>query len=194
MNSLETKRKLAHLLLGVLIVALILLGFIGKTHLFILIIAGIILSFLSKKYRIPVICLFLENFERKEDLKKFPGKGVIFYLIGAFMVLFFFPIGVAIPSILILAFAEPASYLLGSFGRIPHPLKSKRFLEGFIAGLIAGFIAAVIFVQWHEALAASFFAMVAEGIEIKIGAEEVDDNIIIPLVSAVTISVVRLLF
>ena len=60
--------------------------------------------------------------------------------------------------------------------------------------MIAGFIGAIIFVPWPEALAAEFFAMLVEGIEIKIGADEIDDNLIIPLVAAIAISAVRFLF
>ena len=193
-RHIEARRKIMHLFIGIFMVVLLINGIIDKNHIFFLIVIGIILSFLSKKYKIPVINWFLKNFERDRYLSKFPGKGVIFYFIGAFIVLSFFPDNIAMASILILALAEPASYVFGmNFGKIPHPLTNKKFLEGFVAGIIAGFLAANIFLPWHEALAASFFAMIAEGIEIKVGAEEVDDNIVMPLVAAVVIWAMRAL-
>jgi dolichol kinase len=80
------------------------------------------------------------------------------------------------------------------YGKKKHPYVGTKFVEGWIAGFIAGFIAAFVFVPWPEALAASFFAMLVEGIEIKIGAEEIDDNLLIPLVAASAIWAVRFFF
>jgi len=109
-------------------------------------------------------------------------------------VLLFFPLDIAMPAILVLAFADSIGHLFGiKFGKIPHPFISTKFLEGWFVGFIAGFIGAFIFVPWPQAIAASFFAMLVEGIEVKIGAEEVDDNLIIPLVAAIAIFAVRYL-
>jgi len=194
-RDIEVKRKFLHLILGIFIVVLLLYGFIDKTHLFLLIIISIIISFIYKNYKIPVINWFLQNFERDFDLKKFPGKGFIYYLIGSFLVLLFFPLEIAMASILVLAFADSVGHIFGiKFGRTRHPFSSTRFIEGFIAGFVAGFIGALVFLPWHEALAASFFAMLVEGIEINLGGQEVDDNLIIPLVSAIVIWSVRFFF
>ena len=194
-RNIEIKRKLIHLLLGIIIVALLSFEIINKIHIFFLIIIAIIASFLSKKYKISIAQHIIQNLERDKNLKKFPGKGSIFYLIGVFLVLSFFPLDIAMASILVLAFADSVGHLFGiRFGRIRHPFVSTKFIEGWIAGLIAGFVGAFIFVSWHEALVASFFAMLVEGVEIKAGLEEVDDNIIIPLVAAIAIWIVRVLF
>jgi len=195
LTILEIKRKIAHMLFGVLIVALLKSESIGLIHLFFLVIAGIIISFLTKKYNILAVPWLMKHLERKENLKKFPGKGAIFYLIGVFFTVAFFPLDIAMPAIIILAFADSASYIFGvRFGKTQHPFTRKKFIEGMVAGITAGSIGASIFIPWQEALAASFFAMVAEGIEIKIGLTDVDDNIVIPVVAAITISVVRFLF
>ena len=137
----------------------------------------------------------MHTLERDENVGKFPGKGLIFYFIGVFLVLSFFPLDIAIPAILILAFADSVGHLFGiKYGKKKHPYVSTKFVEGWIAGFIAGFIAAFVFVPWPEALAASFFAMLVDGIEIKIGAEEIDDNLIIPWVAASAIWAVRFFF
>ena len=194
-RNVEIKRKFLHLILGILLVTLLMFGFIGALHVFILTIIVIIILLVNKRYKVPGMDWFLKNFERDENLKIFPGKGFIFYLIGSLLVLLLFPKEIALPAILVLAFADSIGHLFGMrFGRIRHPFVSTKFLEGWIVGLASGFIGALIFVPWHEALAASFFAMLVEGIEVKIGADEVDDNLIIPLVTATAISAVRFLF
>ena len=193
MNILEVRRQIFHLFFGILIVILLMFGFIDKWLLFYLIIMGIIISFLSKRIKIPIIYWFLENFERPQDLKRFPGKGVITFLIGAFLVTLFFSMDIAMPAILVLALGDSVSHIFGiHYGKRKHLLNNKKFIEGSIAGFIAAFIGALIFVPWHEAFFAALFAMIVEAIEIKIGAEQVDDNIVIPLVAAIVITVVRM--
>ncbi|MAH01659.1 MAG: hypothetical protein QF798_00135 [Candidatus Woesearchaeota archaeon] len=193
--NLEVKRKIAHILLGVLIVLMLSFGIINKIHIFFLAIIIIIISFLNKKHKIPIVYRLMHTLERDENVGKFPGKGLIFYFIGVFLVLSFFPLDIAMPAILILAFADSVGHLFGiRYGKRKHPYVSTKFVEGWIAGFIAGFIAAFVFVPWPEALAASFFAMLVEGIEIKIGAEEIDDNLIIPWVAASAIWAVRFFF
>jgi|TARA_Y100000310_G_scaffold36526_1_gene34372 diacylglycerol kinase (CTP) len=194
-RNIETKRKILHLLFGIVLVLLIKYGFMGKVHIFSSIVIALLISFLSKRYKIPGVNWFLHNFEREENIKKFPAKGFIFYLIGTFLVLLFFPKDIAMSAILVLAFADSIGHIFGiKFGRIRHPFVSTKFIEGWIVGFIAGFIAASIVVPWYEALAASFFAMLVEGIEVKIGADEVDDNLIIPPVAAIAVWIVRTVF
>lgn len=195
LNGTEFKRKIMHILLGVVTVILLSYGIIGKMHIFYLIIISIFGSFLSKKYKIPIVHKIIGHIEREQNMKSFPGRGLVFYLIGIFLVLNFFPRDIAMAAILVLAFADSISHLVGiRFGKIKHPFVSTKFIEGWFAGLIAGFLAAMVFVPWHEALAASFFAMLVEGIEIKLGVDEVDDNILIPVVAAAAIWGVRVLF
>jgi len=192
-RDIEAKRKLFHLLFGIILVILLLYGFLNKTHLFFLIIISIILSAIIKNHKIPILGWFLNEFEREKDIKKFPAKGLIFYLIGAYLVLSFFPMEIAMASILVLAFAEPTSYLFGiKYGKTKHPLHNKRFLEGWTAGIIAGFIGALVFLPWYEAIVASFMAMLAEIFEIRSGADVIDDNIVIPLVAAISIWIIRI--
>ena len=190
--QLEIKRQLFHLFFGLVIVFLLKYNILNYYILLLLIIIGLIISLISKKYKIPIIWQFLEVFERKEDLKKFPGKGVIFYLIGSFIVVLLFPKDIAMASIIILALGDSVSHIIGvKYGKLKHPLTNKKFLEGSLAGLIAAFIGAYFFVSLLEAFFASLFAMIAESIDIKIGLEKVDDNIIMPLVAALVIFLIR---
>jgi dolichol kinase len=194
-RNVELKRKFVHLLFGVAIVLLIKFEIIGKLHLLIFLIFLFLVSSLSKKYNLPGIYWFIRNFERDDYVKKFPGRGFIFYTLGSLLVLAIFPLDIALASILILAFADSIGHLFGiRFGKRKHPYVSTKFVEGWIAGLIAGFIAAYLIVPWHEAIIASFFAMLVEGIEVKVGADDIDDNLIIPAIAAIAIWAVRAVF
>ena len=193
-NNFEWNRQIFHIFLGIIIAVLLLYDFIDKKIILIAIIIGLILSYLSRKTRIPVIHSLLETFERKEELKKFPGKGIIFYFIGVFIALFLFPKDIAMASIMVLALGDSISHLFGlHFGKIRHPFSKKKFLEGTIAGFVAGFIGALVFARALEALFASLAAMIVEAIEVKIGTEQVDDNLIVPIVAGGVIWVVRFL-
>jgi dolichol kinase len=188
----EWHRQIFHILFGVVLVGLLMFGFIDKGKILLLIIVGILISLLSRGTRLPIIYYFLEKFERKKDLEKFPGKGVIFYLVGSYLSLLLFSKDIALAAIMVLAFGDSISHAFGlHFGKIKHPLSSKKFLEGTIAGFLAGFIGAMVFLPWHEALFASLAAMIVEAIEIKIKANQVDDNISIPLVAGAVVWLIR---
>ncbi len=191
-NKLEMTRQIFHLFFGIILVILLMYSFIGKWVLFYLIILGVIVSLASKKIKIPVIYWFLENFERPEDLKRLPGRGLLTYLIGAFLATLLFPMDIAMASIIILAFGDSVSHIFGiHYGRRKHLLNDKKFIEGSLAGFVAAFLGSAAILPWFEAFFAAFFAMIVEAVEIKVGAGQVDDNIIIPIVAGAVVWVFR---
>lgn len=204
-KNFEWNRQLFHIFLGIAIVVMLMYGFIGKdfslfnvkiiyADILSLIIVGIALSFLSRKIKIPVIYSLLKKFERREELRKFPGKGVIFYFIGVYISLLLFPKDIAMASIMVLALGDSVSHLFGlHFGRIKHPLSKTKFLEGTIAGFAAGFIGALAFAKPLEAFLASLAAMIVEAVAIRIGTKQVDDNVVVPFVAGSAIWLIRLL-
>lgn len=191
---MEFRRGLFHLVCGVIIILLIKFEFLTKWLLLIFTAVTLAASFISRSYRIPVIYWFLQQFDRERDIKKFPARGAFFYLVGATIVMFLFPLDIALASIAILAVADPFSRFIGiHFGRIKHPFNDKKFTEGAIAGIITGFLAAIIFVRPAEAFFAAFCAMIAEGVELKLKMHHVDDNIIMPIVAGVVIKLARII-
>ncbi len=191
----ELRRQVFHLLLGIFIASLVEEGVLNPVVLAVLIVLGFFVSFYSKSHYIPVIGWFLKKFERPEYQKSFPGKGALFYLLGVFIVLTLFEREIALAAIMVLALGDSISHLWGiHFGKISNPFSDKKFLEGSIAGFAAGFVGAVLYVSPFEAAMASGIAMFAEAIEVKIGVEQVDDNLIIPIVAAVTIWILRVFF
>ena len=93
---------------------------------------------------------------------------------------------------MVLAFGDSVSHLFGlHFGKTKTILSDTKMLEGTIAGFVAGFFGALVFVSPIEAFFASLAAMVAEAIEIKIKAERIDDNLIIPFIAGSAVWVIR---
>ena len=119
---MEFRRGLFHLICGVIIILLIKFEFLTKWLLLILTVVALAVSFISRSYKIPVIYWFLQQFDREKDIEKFPARGAFFYLVGATIVMFLFPLDIALASIAILAVADPISRFVGiHFGKIKHP-------------------------------------------------------------------------
>ena len=192
-TKLEIKRQLVHILLGITLVILLNFNLINSTVIFVIFIIGLALSLSSRKFHIPIIYGFLKIFERKEDLESFPGKGAIFYFLGAFLVVFIFPKDIALASIMILALGDSVSRLVGPYGYLKHPFHNEKFFEGVIVGSIVGFLGALIFVSWILALAGCLISMLLEGIDLRIKGFKIDDNLLIPLIASVVMGSFKLI-
>jgi len=201
----ETERQIVHIIFGLVIVLLLYFDFLNAYSLAIVTIIAFVLFYLARKYKIFIFYNILERLERKEDLINFPGKGPLFYLIGSFFVVAFFEKDIAMASIIILALGDSIPYIVGAkFRKIKSPFNDKKYLEGSFAGFLAAFVGASL-ILWVadadasigfivlQAFFASLVAMIAEGIDIKIKLKKIDDNLIVPIVAAITIWVLRFL-
>ena len=136
-NSLELKRKIAHILFGIIGLLLLTYNIFNSLILFIFLIIGIFASLLSMRFKIPVISFFLDNFERTKDKIELPGRGIIFAFAGAILALQLFEKNIALASITILIFADPISHLFGKyFGKTKSLLDNKKNIEGHITGAL----------------------------------------------------------
>jgi len=191
--DLEIKRQIFHIYLGLMLMLLIHRNILNSFYILLIILFGAIISLISTKIDIPVISWFLDNFERPEYRKKFPGKGTIFFFIGVYIVTRLFQKDIALAAIMILTLGDSISHLVGKyFGKTKTKLSGKKLLEGTIAGIIMGFIGAILFVPYLEAFLASLIAMLFEAVEIKY-LRIIDDNIIVPVVAALVIFLMRLI-
>lgn len=194
MPALEFKRQLFHVLFGLVLVVLLWYGILTAHILLGLAVIGIILSFFAKHKHIPGIHWFLQHCERAEDMKTFPGRGVIHYVLGCLLVLVFFEKNTAFASMMILALGDSVSHLVGRYyGKIKHPLNDKKLVEGWLAGILAGFAGALFFVDAGKAFFAAFIAMTAETIEWRVDRRVLDDNLFIPVIAAVVMAFIQLL-
>jgi len=172
--------------LGIIIVFLIYLDVLTPMLIFLILVFGIIISLLSKKFSLPIISWLLKRFERKELIKQFPGRGIIFFFVGTLLSLQLFNKDIALASITILSLGDSISHIIGeNFGNTNQPLNGnqKKKFEGTIAGIAAGFFGALFFVSPIHAFMGATAGMLAETIQFELNKREVDDNVIVPLVS-----------
>jgi dolichol kinase len=192
-SELEIRRRIFHLLAGIIIVGLIKMGVLDYKIAFFILALAIALGLLVKRVKVPTAYWFYKYFDRPNDFKKLPGKGAIFYMTGVFLSLFLFEKNIAMASVLILAVGDSISAIVGQFGEIPSPFNRRKYIEGSIAGMLTAFIGAMLFVSPLEAGLASVAAMIAEGIDWKLGVNQLDDNIIMPVVAGGVIWILRLI-
>ena len=182
----EFFRQFLHMLIGSAIVLLYWESILLPIHILILILAGAFLSYLSLKTRIPVLSWFLERFERKEDLKTFPGRGPIMMLVGMLLSIKLFPRDIALGSMSILAIGDGISHVAGiTIGKSSNPFNGskKKFLEGTLAGIFTSFIAALPFLRWDVAMVAAVSGMIGEAMDMDMNGRPVNDNIAVPLIA-----------
>lgn len=190
----EVKRKTAHIFVGVILAFLIYYNIITWWILLIALLAGISISLVSKKNRIILFDWMLNKFERSEYLDTFPGRGVIFLFLGLTIIMVLFNKQIVFASLMIWAFGDSISALVGKhYGRYKHPLNDARLIEGTIAGILFATIAASFFVPVINAFIASFIAIFVESIELKFIKKPIDDNFLVPVISAVMLWILILI-
>jgi dolichol kinase len=190
MHKLEIRRQILHILYGFSILFLYHYGIIDPTLLLGMIIGGSAASFLVKKQKLSPIRRILNFFERDHHMEKFPGRGILFFTIGAYLTLILFQREIAYAGIIILSVGDAVSNIVGRhFGKIKTKLNPNKYIEGNIAGiLLAAPCAYFFFPDPYAVLAASTVAMFLEIPYIKIFSFEIDDNLIIPLVASFTLT------
>ncbi len=189
----ELYRQLFHIAFGLALVALLQHGILNAYLLLVLLAIGLAVSYAAKHHRILFVHWFLDRCERTEDMKTFPGRSVILYVLGCLIALLVFEKDVAFAGMMVLVLGDSVSHLIGGYyGKHQHPLNRKKLLEGWLAGIAAGFLGALVFVRWQEALAASFVAMTLETVEWGVDRRILDDNLFLPLIAGVVMMLVRL--
>lgn len=183
----ELWRQLIHAS-GVFIV--VLSYFLPPTQLIILCVAIVvfvqIVFRLDHSCNIPFFSTILRQTKRKDD-----ERGFVYFFIGIIITLYFFQfnMNIANAAILILLFGDSASTLIGKrFGKIKLPFQSHKTLEGSLAFLVVGFLVSLTQLPLMPAFVGALAGTLTEAYS------PIDDNIPIPLVSALVMSVVMYLF
>lgn len=182
LSSLELRRQLLHLFFGVILVTLLYYHVISIYHMLAILIAGLILSKLCTIKKIPIASWVMDRFEREEYRNKFPGKGPIFFMIGSILVLYLFPLHIALAAMMVLSIGDALSHIFGKLlsRRTYTHLKS---IEGTLVAIVASFFGALIFVNAFAALAGVSLSLIFEDLKL-----DVDDNLFIPIIAAVIMS------
>lgn len=182
----RTRRIFMHVSLGFIIIILSMFMYEEvKWYLFYTLLVGLLVSLISLRYHIPGIYYMLKKFEKPQYIHRFPGKSALFFVAGCLLVLKLFPKDIALAAIAITTFADPISFLVGSFGSIKHkkPFNKYKNIEGTIAGIIVSFIAASFFVPMINAAIVSVIAMLSEAFVFRLGDDIIDDNFFVPAIA-----------
>lgn len=140
----------------------------------------IILFELDKKYNLPLFSSIFRLCKRDDD-----ERGFIYFFVGIILTLivFQFNMGVANASILILLFGDSASTIIGRrWGKHKIPYSTSKTLEGSLSFFVVGLILAITQLPLLPSLFGAFFGALTEAYS------PVDDNIPIPLISGLMMS------
>lgn len=190
MHKLELRRQIIHLLYGPVLVTLHYHHIIDVNLILGMIIGGSIASYLIKRQQLNIVGKILSFFERDHHMQNFPGRGILFFTIGAYLCFIFFEPSLAYAGILILSVGDAFTNIIGRhFGKIKTKLNPHKYIEGTIVGILVSIPIAFYFVpNLFAAISASCVAMLLEMPHIKILGLEIDDNLLIPIGASFTLS------
>jgi phytol kinase len=194
LSKQELGRQIIHIVIGLVTAFLVYVDVLSALSIFFLIIIGFLASFISRYVSFPPFSWFLKHFEREEMMKKFPGKGLVFFFIGVLLCVKLFEKDIALAAIMVLALGDSVSHIVGAqYGKIKNIFnwRGHKLFEGTVMGSLCGFVGALLFVPIPEALLGSFGAMFAEVIEIEFNQNTLDDNLVVPLVAGTIMLLVR---
>lgn len=189
-DKFELRRQITHFMVGCTIVFLLRLQLLNAEILFIILILGGLLSLIHKYYHpLPFLTWILLKLERPENLKRFPGKGSFFLVLGSLLTVIFFRRDIALAAISIMAVGDALTILIGTyFGKIVNPLNPNKHLEGTVIAIIASTLAAFFFVDFQMAFFGSLIAIIVESVAVRFLPRYVDDNLVVPLVAALAMT------
>ena len=148
----------------------------------IMIIFAEMMFILDKYHHIPIFSTILDNCKRKED-----ERGFLYFFIGIIATLYFFSFNMAIANagILMLLFGDSASTIIGRrFGSHKLPFNVDKSVEGSLAFVAVGFLSALSLLPILPSLIGALAGTLTEAYS------PIDDNIPVPLISALAITVV----
>lgn len=192
-TKLEFRRQAAHLFTGLAIILLLKLQWLNAYSLLAILVIGGTISLLSRRYRIPLIYPVLEFFERPAEIKKFPGKGSFFLVLGSFFSVLFFEEKIALAAIAIMAIGDSITAVIGIyFGRWKNPLNPNKHLDSTLFAILFATLGAYTFVDFHQAFLASTVAMIFESLTRGKINRLIDDNLVIPLIAGFVMTALML--
>lgn len=191
---LELVRKLVHVAAGLLIVLLVQAGFLSVPVLGMLMLLLGVLVLYNWRYEKELLSRVLAI--NRADARV-PGLDVLAFFLGCWLVLVLFRQEIALAAILILAVGDSVAHLVSRrYGGTSTFLTKTTYIEGTVAGIMAASLAAWLSgtVPLIPAIVASVVAMFVEAGELRIGNHHIDDNLLIPVVAAITLWILDMAF
>jgi dolichol kinase len=141
-----------------------------------------IVFILDKYYRIPIFSNLLTSCKRRDD-----ERGFLYFFIGIIVTLYIFSFNIAIANagILMLILGDSASTIVGTrFGRHKLPFKTLKSFEGSLAFFFVSFLSVLTLLPLFPTLIGALVGTLTEAYS------PIDDNIPIPIISALAITIV----
>ena len=180
----ELKRQMAHLAFGLLYALFFSLGYINTGISVLMLIASIALAFFLRRRR-SFVDQIVMLVEREYHFWNVPLKGLIYFILGCTITITYFSFIPALAGILILSVTDSIGTLYGKYmGVMKIRWNSNKHMEGPIIGGILSTVMCYSFLPFVPALVASFVGAFIDTINMKILGFEIDDNLVIPIVSA----------
>jgi dolichol kinase len=178
----EIFRKLVHILLGLAVAGLVLA--LDHTYATALLAAGlligvVLIDILLRGYRIPLISSMVDYADRGDSL---PGKGALYFAVGALVTVILVPVQVAVPALVTVAVLDGIATMVGvRYGK--NRIFNGKSLEGTAAAII---ITAVFLLPFLTVPGVMIVAILAGLIELL---SPIDDNLVIPVVVALLLTI-----
>jgi len=191
------RRKIFHLIYGLVLALLIHYQVITPFQLGTITLAfgGYVL--LSRYKKLTKISNLVSYFERNPKTK-YLGLGPLFFLVSSLATTLVFPNPIAVAAILNLAIGDSINALLGHFWHQPNiwqkvagkPTPKKKRISAAVAAAIATVIITLYYVTPVQAVVGAVATFILEFSAPRIGNKELDDNLLIPTISGLAMSLV----
>ncbi len=191
------RRKIFHLAYGIGLAVLIHSQLINNLQLGLITLAFAGYVLITRYQPKNKLLDFIAYFERSSNLK-YLGLGPLFFLISAVTTMTLFKNPVAVAAILNLAIGDSVNAIIGYFwykSKFPSQLKKtslkrKKRIPPAIAAGIATIIITLNYVSLQQAVIGALVTFILEFSQPKIGKRELDDNLLIPTISGLAMSLV----
>lgn len=196
----EIRRKVVHVLAGVLLIAA---AFVFKDidaifwGSIILLVPFAVFYFLVRSFQHTALGQAAHNFIERDAGHHTNGVGGLTFALGIIIsyVLFGFNPNIVLFSIVVLTFGDGFASLVGMrWGKHSFKIDGHvKTIEGFFGGVVASTLIGIFFVDFWYALVVSVLTMLIELVGIRVRGREIPDNIYIPILSG-TILYILVLF
>lgn len=137
---------------------------------------------IDKSRKIPLFSTILRRCKREDD-----ERGFVYFFVGIIITIYLFKFNMAIANaaIIILLFGDSASTIFGkTFGKTNLPFNKRKTYVGTLAFFIVGFLGALTQLPLLPSLFGALCGAITEAYS------PIDDNIPIPIVSGIAMTLV----
>lgn len=178
----EIGRKVIHLMIIIILIIYIAIERTYNKQSALIILVAILILFIFLEYlrlELNIHLPFFSRFIREKE--RYRMYGVIFFLSGVIISLAVFEFRIAFAAILMATFGDLTSAIFGTRFGTTRLFKNKTavgFFVGFITNILVGFLVLAPYYQFYIATIMALTASLIESFT-----EELDDNLLIPIIT-----------